>query len=320
MNLLEIKNLNVTYQTKKGLIGKIQTVHAVNNVSLDIQKGEILAIAGESGCGKSTLAKAIMKLVQSDSGEILLNGENVLNLKHNKDLKKFYQKVQMIFQNPYSSLNPKMKIGEILKEPLIINTNLKKEEITKIVEEKIKKVGLDKSALNLYPHEFSGGQRQRIAIARSLILNPEFIIADEPVSALDVSIQAQIINLLKQLKEDFSLTFLFISHDLSVIKYLSDRIAIMYLGEVVEIGKTEEIFKNPKHPYTKALLSSVPELNPQDEKERIHLQGELPSPENLPTGCKFHTRCPYVMEICKTSTPQIKDFSKTHNCKCFLYN
>ena len=320
MNLLEIKNLNVTYQTKKGLIGKIQTVHAVNNVSLDIQKGEILAIAGESGCGKSTLAKAIMKLVQSDSGEILLNGENVLNLKHNKDLKKFYQKVQMIFQNPYSSLNPKMKIGEILKEPLIINTNLKKEEITKIVEEKIKKVGLDKSALNLYPHEFSGGQRQRIAIARSLILNPEFIIADEPVSALDVSIQDQIINLLKQLKEDFNLTFLFISHDLSVIKYLSDRIAIMYLGEVVEIGRTEEIFKNPKHPYTKALLSSVPELNPQDEKERIHLQGELPSPENLPTGCKFHTRCPYVMEICKTSTPQVKEFSDTHNCKCFLYN
>lgn len=320
MNLLEIKNLNVTYQTKKGLIGKIQTVHAVNNVSLDIQKGEILAIAGESGCGKSTLAKAIMKLVKSDSGEILLNGENVLNLKHNKDLKKFYQKVQMIFQNPYSSLNPKMKIGEILKEPLIINTNLKKEEITKIVEEKIEKVGLDKSALNLYPHEFSGGQRQRIAIARSLILNPEFIIADEPVSALDVSIQAQIINLLKQLKEDFNLTFLFISHDLSVIKYLSDRIAIMYLGEVVEIGRTEEIFKNPKHPYTKALLSSVPELNPQDEKERIHLQGELPSPENLPTGCKFHTRCPYVMEICKTSTPQVKEFSDTHNCKCFLYN
>lgn len=320
MNLLEIKNLNVTYQTKKGLIGKIQTVHAVNNVSLNIQKGEILAIAGESGCGKSTLAKAIMKLVQSDSGEILLNGENVLNLKHNKDLKKFYQKVQMIFQNPYSSLNPKMKIGEILKEPLIINTDLKKEEITKIIEEKIKKVGLDKSALNLYPHEFSGGQRQRIAIARSLILNPEFIIADEPVSALDVSIQAQIINLLKQLKEDFNLTFLFISHDLSVIKYLSDRIAIMYLGEVVEIGRTEEIFKNPKHPYTKALLSSVPELNPQDEKERIHLQGELPSPENLPTGCKFHTRCPYVMEICKTSTPQVKEFSDTHNCKCFLYN
>lgn len=320
MNLLEIKNLNVTYQTKKGLIGKIQTVHAVNNVSLDIQKGEILAIAGESGCGKSTLAKAILKLVQSDSGEILLNGENVLNLKHNKDLKKFYQKVQMIFQNPYSSLNPKMKIGEILKEPLIINTNLKKEEITKIVEEKIEKVGLDKSALNLYPHEFSGGQRQRIAIARSLILNPEFIIADEPVSALDVSIQAQIINLLKQLKEDFNLTFLFISHDLSVIKYLSDRIAIMYLGEVVEIGRTEEIFKNPKHPYTKALLSSVPELNPQDEKERIHLQGELPSPENLPTGCKFHTRCPYVMEICKTSTPQVKEFSDTHNCNCFLYN
>lgn len=320
MNLLEIKNLNVTYKTKKGLIGKVQTLHAVNNVSLNIHKGEILAIAGESGCGKSTLAKAIMKLVPSDNGEILLNGENILDIKKNNELKKFYQKVQMIFQNPYSSLNPKMKIGEILKEPLIINTNLKKNEINKIVEDKIKKVGLDKSALNLYPHEFSGGQRQRIAIARSLILNPEFIIADEPVSALDVSIQAQIINLLKQLKDDFNLTFLFISHDLSVIKYLSDRIAIMYLGEIVEIGETEEIFNTPKHPYTKALLNSVPELNPQENKEHLSLQGELPSPENLPTGCKFHTRCPYVMDICKTSSPQIKDFSNTHNCKCFLYS
>lgn len=320
MNLLEIKSLSVTYKTKKGLIGKVQTLHAVNNVSLNIHKGEILAIAGESGCGKSTLAKAIMKLVPSNSGEILLNGENILDIKKNNELKRFYQKVQIIFQNPYSSLNPKMKIGEILKEPLIINTNLKNSEINQIVEDKIKKVGLDKSALNLYPHEFSGGQRQRIAIARSLILNPEFIIADEPVSALDVSIQAQIINLLKQLKDDFNLTFLFISHDLSVIKYLSDRIAIMYLGEIVEIGETEEIFNNPKHPYTKALLNSVPKLNPQENKEHISLQGELPSPENLPTGCKFHTRCPYAMDICKTSSPKIKDFSQTHNCKCFLYN
>ena len=289
-NLAEIKNLEVTYQTKKNLFGGTQTIYAVNSISLDIKKGEILAIAGESGCGKSTLAKAIMKLVNSKSGEILINGQNILTISKREDLKSFYQKVQMIFQNPYSSLNPKMKIGDILKEPLEINTSLKKEEINKIIEEKIEKVGLDKSCLNLYPHEFSGGQRQRIAIARSLILNPEFIIADEPVSALDVSIQAQIINLLKQLKEDFNLTFLFISHDLSVIKYLSDRIAIMYLGEIVEIGRTEEIFTNPKHPYTKALLSAVPELNPQENKEKIQLTGELPSPENLPQGCKFHTR------------------------------
>ncbi len=318
-NILEIKNLSVTYKTKKSILGSPKTVHAVNNVSLDIKKGEILAIAGESGCGKSTLAKAIMKLIETQNGEILLENTNILKLKKREDLKKFYQKVQIIFQNPYSSLNPKMKIGKILKEPLEINTDLSKKEIDTIVEDKIKKVGLDTNCLNLYPHEFSGGQRQRIAIARALILDPEFIIADEPVSALDVSIQAQIINLLKQLKEDANLTFLFISHDLSVIKYLSDRIAIMYLGEIIETGKTEEIFNNPKHPYTKALLSSVPQLD-SDKREQIHLEGELPSPENIPSGCKFHTRCPFVMEKCKHENPKDIIFSQTHNCKCFLYN
>lgn len=319
-NILEIKNLNVIYKTKKSVLGTDTIVHAVNNISLEIHKGEILAIAGESGCGKSTLAKAVMRLVDAKNGEILLDGLNILKLKKREELKHFYQKVQIIFQNPYSSLNPKMKIGQILKEPLEINTKLTKSEIQEIVEDKIQKVGLDKNCLNLYPHEFSGGQRQRIAIARSLILNPEFIIADEPVSALDVSIQAQIINLLKQLKTDFNLTFLFISHDLSVIKYISDRIAIMYLGEIVEVGKTEEIFSAPKHPYTKALLSSVPELNNSQQKERVHLEGELPSPENIPTGCKFHTRCPYVMDKCKNTSPAEKSFSPSHKCKCFLYN
>lgn len=318
-NLLEIKNLEVVYKTKKSILGTEQIVHAVNNVSLNVKKGEILAIAGESGCGKSTLAKTIMKLIDAKNGEINFEGNNILKISKREDLKNFYKKIQIIFQNPYSSLNPKMKIGQILKEPLEINTNLKRNEIHKIVLEKIKKVGLDKNCLELYPHEFSGGQRQRIAIARSLILNPEFIIADEPVSALDVSIQAQIINLLKQLKDDYNLTFLFISHDLSVIKYLSDRIAIMYLGEIIEIGNTEEIFQSPKHPYTQALLSAVPELNPQDKKQKIQLQGELPSPENLPNGCKFHTRCPYVMDKCKTECPNITNFSDTHNCKCFLY-
>ena len=313
-NLLEIKNLDVVYRSQKNVLGGESLVYAVNDVSLEIKKGEILAIAGESGCGKSTLAKTVMKLVTPERGEILFEGKNILSLND------FYKKVQIIFQNPYSSLNPKMKIGEILREPLEINTKLKKSEIQKIVEDKIQKVGLDKNILKLYPHEFSGGQRQRIAIARSLILSPEFIIADEPVSALDVSIQAQIINLLKQLKEDFNLTFLFISHDLSVIKYISDRIAVMYLGEIVEIGLTEEIFSNPKHPYTKALLSAVPELNPADEKERIHLAGELPSPENVPQGCKFHTRCPYVMDVCKTTRPENIKFSDNHSCKCFLYD
>lgn len=319
-NLIKIKDLEVVYQTKKNVFGGIKTIHAVNGVSLDIKKGEILAIAGESGCGKSTLAKAVMRLVEVKSGEIRLGDKNILTIKKREDLKHFYQKVQMIFQNPYSSLNPKMQIGQILREPLEINTKLSKTEIDQIVEDKLNKVGLDKSILKLYPHEFSGGQRQRIAIARSLVLSPEFIIADEPVSALDVSIQAQIINLLKQLKDDFNLTFLFISHDLSVIKYLSDRIAIMYLGEIVELGNTEEIFSTPKHPYTKALLSAVPELSSNTTtKEQIKLQGELPSVEDLPQGCKFHTRCPFATENCKTNVPPISNFSTSHYCKCFLY-
>ncbi len=319
-NILEIKNLNVIYKTKSSFLSEPKTVNAVNDVTLEVKKGEILAIAGESGCGKSTLAKAIMKLVEAQSGEILLENKNILNLKKREELKNFYKKVQIIFQNPYSSLNPKMRIGQILKEPLEINTELSKKEIEEIVKDRIKKVGLDENCLELYPHEFSGGQRQRIAIARALILNPEFIIADEPVSALDVSIQAQIINLLKQLKDESGLTFLFISHDLSVIKYISDRIAVMYLGEIIEIGTTEELFSEPKHPYTKALLSSVPELNPDSKKEIIHLQGELPSPENIPKGCKFHTRCPYAVEKCKTNPPEETIFSDTHKCKCFLYN
>lgn len=319
-NILEINNLNLEYRTKAGFNEQTKVVHAINNLSLNIKKGEILAIAGESGCGKSTLAKAIMKLIDIKSGNIRFENTDITKIKKQKDLRNFYQNVQIIFQNPYSSLNPKMKIGKILKEPLEINTKLSKEEINKIVEEKVSLVGLDSSILELYPHEFSGGQRQRIAIARSLILNPKFIIADEPVSALDVSIQAQIINLLKELKEKLNLTFLFISHDLSVIKYISDRIAIMYLGEIVEFGTTDEIFANPKHPYTKALLSSVPELTPQNRKEKIILKGELPSPENLPLGCKFHTRCPYTMDVCQTDVPKSTSFSNSHTCRCFLYN
>ena len=221
----------------------------------------------------------------------------------------------MVFQNPYASLNPKMKIVDTLKEPLEINTDYSKDKILAIVKEKIKLVGLDESCLELYPHEFSGGQRQRIAIARALMLNPEFILADEPVSALDVSIQAQIINLLKELKEKYGLTFLLITHDMSVIKYLADRTAVMYLGEIVEIGKTEDIFANPLHPYTKALLGAVPQIDKKDKK--VLLKGDLPSPADLPKGCKFHTRCPRVMEKCKTCHPQEKGSS--HIVKCFLY-
>ena len=319
MSLLETDELYVEYTSKKSVTGQEQIVRAVNGISLDIRRGEVLSVAGESGCGKSTLAKALMKLTEVKSGEIFFEGKNVINLKKKSELQDFYKKVQMIFQNPYSSLNPKMKIGQILSEPLEINTKLSKKQITEIVEEKISQVGLDKSALNLYPHEFSGGQRQRIAIARALVSEPELIIADEPVSALDVSIQAQIINLIKYLKDNFNLTFLFISHDLSVIRYISDRIAIMYLGEIVELGLTEEIFQSPKHPYTVALLSAVPQINQNNKIQQVKLNGELPSPQNLPSGCKFHTRCPYAMDKCKMQVPEEKFFSDFHTCKCFLY-
>ena len=299
---------------EKSLVEIKNIIHAVNGVSLDIHKGEILAIAGESGCGKSTLAKAIVQLEPVKSGQILFNRINTLSL-NKKDLKDFRKHAQMVFQNPYASLNPKMKIIDILKEPLEINTDYSKEKILEIVKEKIKLVGLDENYLDLYPHEFSGGQRQRIAIARALVLNPEFILADEPVSALDVSIQAQVINLLKELKEKYDLTFVLITHDMSVIEYLADRVAIMYLGEIVESGKTSDIFTTPLHPYTKALLSSVPQINKTNKK--VILKGDLPSPSNLPEGCKFHTRCPYVMDKCKKCVPEGKGVS--HKVKCFLY-
>lgn len=302
--MIKIEDLYVEYNVNKGAFGAKQVIHAVNGVSLEIKKGEILALAGESGCGKSTLAKAILRLEPIKSGQIICDA---------KDFRKF---AQMIFQNPYASLNPKMKIVDILKEPLEINTKFSKEKILEIVKEKINLVGLDESCLELYPHEFSGGQRQRIAIARALVLNPEFILADEPVSALDVSIQAQVINLIKMLKEKCNITFLLITHDLSVIKYLADRVAIMYLGEIVELGKTEDIFKNPLHPYTKALLSSAPQINKQDRK--IILKGDLPSPADLPKGCKFHTRCPWVTEKCRTCVPEEKGI--LHKVRCFLYD
>lgn len=316
-NLLQIKDLYVEYCSEKSVFGKKQIIRAVNGATLDIKKGEILAIAGESGCGKSTLAKTVLRLEQAKSGEILFEDKNILEF-DKKTMKEFRKKAQMIFQNPYSSLNPKMKIIDTLKEPLQINTKLSNTEIEKIVIEKSGLTGLDKNCLCLYPHEFSGGQRQRIAIARALVLDPEFILADEPVSALDVSIQAQIINLLKELKDKFNLTFLLITHDMSVIKYLADRIAIMYLGEIVEIGANFSIFHNPKHPYTKALLNSVPKFGTRVKKSL--LKGDLPSPENLPSGCKFHTRCPKVMSICREKHPDIINISSTHCVRCFLYN
>ncbi len=308
--ILKINNLKVRYKVSK--VGSERVVNAVNGVSLTINEGEIYSIAGESGCGKSTLAKAIMRLVPFYEGNILYNNEDIM--KYSKDeLRNYRHNVQMIFQNPYSSLNPKMKIKDILRETLDINTDYSKEEKDKLIVEIIEKVGLKPNALELYPHEFSGGQRQRIAIARALILKPKLIIADEPVSALDASIQAQIINLLNDLKKEFNLTILFISHDLSVIKYLSDKVSVMYLGEVLEQGLTNEIYDNPVHPYTKALLNAVPKF----KKERSEmLQGDLPL--ELPQGCKFFSRCKYSNDDCDLKCPNFIELSETHRVRCVL--
>lgn len=316
-NLFEIKDLYLQYESAQKVSGKVEKINALNGVNLNISKGEILAIAGESGCGKSTLAKAITRLVDYNSGRVCFENRELKNLA-TVDLKDFRQKVQMIFQNPYASLNPKMKIFEVLEEPLIINTDKNKQERKEIILEKIKQVGLDATCLEKYPHEFSGGQRQRIAIARALVLNPICLVADEPVSALDVSIQAQIINLLKDLKKEYNLTIIFISHDLRVIRYLADRVAVMYLGEIVELAKSKELFADPQHPYTEALLGAIPTFGKDLTQNKVMLKGDLPSVTDLPNGCKFHTRCPKVFAECKISHPQLDETTSGHYTRCWL--
>lgn len=317
--LFEIKNLSVHYPVIDGIMGNIKGyVYALNNVDLDIYENEILALVGESGSGKSTLGNSILKLINHTSGEVLFKGENILN-KTKKELKEFRKHSQLIFQNPYMSLNPRMKIYYILREPFIIHGIKDKKEINERIKKILELTGLSEDVLNRYPHEFSGGQRQRIAIARAIILNPSFVVADEPVSALDVSIQAQIVNLLTDLKKHLNLTMLFISHDLSVVKYISDRIAVMYLGEIVETAPKEEFFTQHKHPYSQALLNSVPVIGSRRENQKELLSGDVPSPQDPPAGCKFHTRCPYAFDKCRNEHPDLCRLSDGHYVRCFLF-
>jgi peptide/nickel transport system ATP-binding protein/oligopeptide transport system ATP-binding protein len=292
----------------------------VDDISLTVRKGETFGIVGESGSGKSTLGRTILRLVEPTEGEIIFDGKHIEHLK-SRELQLVRNGMQMIFQDPFGSLNPRMRIYDIIEEPIKMHTKLNKLARKESVSDLIQKVGLREEALQKFPHEFSGGQRQRIGIARALAINPKFIIADEPVSALDVSIQSQVLNLMMDLQDEFGLTYLFISHDLSVIKHISDRVAVMYLGRIVEIGTRDTIYENPLHPYTKALLSSIPSVKfDKEEEEEITISGELPSPVDPPAGCAFHTRCPFAMDICRVKRPVLTSISGDQETACFLYD
>lgn len=314
---LEVKNLVKTFPVgKKGFFSKpAGYVHAVDGVSLAIKSGETLGIVGESGCGKSTLGRVMTHLLPATDGQVLLNGIDVTNAK-GEELQKLRRTIQMIFQDPYSSLNPRHTVGRIVGMPLVVQNINPAQGRKKRVQELLELVGLNPEHYNRYPHEFSGGQRQRIGIARSLALEPKIIIADEPVSALDVSIQAQILNLLQDLQKQLDLSYVFIAHDLSVVKHVSDRVAVMYLGKIVEEAGSEELYSNPMHPYTLALLSAVPEPNPEKVRQRILLTGDVPSPINPPSGCRFRTRCWRATELCATTEPPLVQISSNHKVAC----
>ena len=314
--VFEIKDLRVEFPlSQEGFLNRAKgSVHAVNGINLDIYKNEIISLVGESGCGKSTFAKTILGLEQKTHGEIFFNGKSLDDFTK-ADVKNFRKKCQLVFQNPFSSLNPRMMVFDILKEPLIVNGIKSKSKINEKILHVLDLVGLDRWVINRFPHEFSGGQRQRIAIARALILEPEVIVADEPVSALDVSIQAQIINLLLELKQKLNLTIIFISHDLSVVKHISDRVAVMYLGEIAELADKKTLFVSPKHPYTKALLSAIPIVG-GNKSPYEQLDGELPSIKDLPTGCFFQSRCPIAQEMCKFDHPELIEHTPSHKTAC----
>lgn len=320
--LLDVKNLVMHFPLTEGIIFQRQVgaVQAVDGVSFHVNRGETLGLVGESGCGKSTTGRALLQLYKPTSGEVIFDGKDLTKL-DGGEMRKMRRHLQMVFQDPYASLNPRMTVGNIVSEPMQIHKLVPKNERTERVQELLQTVGLNPYFANRYPHEFSGGQRQRIGIARALAANPDFIVADEPVSALDVSIQAQVVNLLEDLQDKLGLTYLFIAHDLSVVRHISDRVAVMYLGKIVEMADRNALYEDPLHPYTKALLSAVPIPDPVIEKkrERIILTGDVPSPINPPSGCHFHTRCPYVMDVCKQQDPKFVDQGDGHFVACHLY-
>ena len=318
--LLRVEDLKIYYPVAGSGFGKKEFVKAVDGVTFEVKKGEVFGIVGESGCGKSTLGRGVCKLENLTSGHVYLDGEDITEY-NDRRMRSIRKKVQMVFRDPYASLNPRMSVFDIIAEPLLVHHLYQdKADLEKKVLDLLHRVGLDDYHANRYPHEFSGGQRQRIGIARALAVEPSLIIADEPVSALDVSIQAQVLNLLNELKHDLDLTYIFVAHDLSVVEYISDRVGVMYLGNFVEVGEKDKIYSNPMHPYTQALLSAVPVPDPTAKRERILLEGSIPSAHKPPTGCKFHTRCPKCMECCKTQAPERYEVDDGHYVYCHLYD
>lgn len=318
--LMEIKHLKKYFPVASSkFFQKANYVQAVDDVTFDIYKGETLGIVGESGCGKSTMGRLLVTLLDSTSGEILFEGKEINSIRKNnrKDISK---NIQIIFQDPYASLNPRMTIGDIIREPMKINGIASGEELEKRLDLLLEQVGLASYHKDRYPHEFSGGQRQRVGIARAISVNPKLIVCDEAVSALDVSIQAQILNLLDDLQKELGFTYLFIAHGLNVVKHISDRVGVMYLGKLVEIADVDKLYNSPMHPYTQALLSAIPIPNPEKKKERVILTGDVPSPINPPSGCRFHTRCPKCMDICKQSEPPLVELESGHKIACHLYD
>jgi oligopeptide transport system ATP-binding protein len=317
--LLQVEGLKKYFPIRNGVFGRIQGhVKAVDDLTFTVGRGETFGLVGESGCGKSTTGRTLLRLLEPTEGRVVFDGQDITKLSQ-EEMRKWRRDMQIVFQDPFASLNPRHNVKRILEEPLLVHGMGNARERNARIRQLMDVVGLTQSYLHRYPHQFSGGQRQRIGIARALALNPKLIVADEPVSALDVSIQSQVINLMQDLQKEFQLTYIFIAHDFSVVKHICDRVAVMYLGRIVELADKEQLYRDPKHPYTQALLSAVPIPDPDVKRDRIILQGDVPSPSNAPIGCAFHTRCPKAMDVCRASRPQLTDMGAGHLTACHLY-